>query len=66
MNAEILSKLSEALEALKNGKTVEFSWCGECVRATLDDARSILDGIRYIIGGGEWKILEGGASYGPL
>lgn len=61
MNADIIKKISESLESLSKGRTVQFSWCGEYVTVTIEDTHGILDGIRYLLGGGEWRILERGS-----
>jgi len=58
MNKDIIRKIGEALESLSRGRTVQFYWCGECITVTADDAPGILDGIRYLLGGGSWSIFQ--------
>lgn len=63
MNSSTLSKISNAVESIARGKTVEFTWRGERVKAGADATGNLLDGIRYLLGGGEWTIVDGSVQW---
>ena len=58
MKPSTLREISSALNSIADGDIVEFTWQGESIKAGAGKPDHLLDGIRYIAGGGSWQVVE--------